>query len=136
MATHPGWPKRSPVIVTLSPVLPSSGETFLTLGPCVAQFWPFFMPEDSAAFAFVLCIPPPGCAIVGVYLLTWVPLLFLCFLASSAAEARLIWQAKASAVRRTIAALTNVVLVLIGHLLFVCKPILSFKVRIRKVRAS
>jgi len=57
-------------------------------------------------------------------------------LPSSAAEARLIWQAKASAVRRTIAALTNVVLVLIGHLLIVCKPILSFKVRIWKVRAS
>src|SRR2546421_12668481 len=65
MLTHPGSPKFSPTIVTLSPVLPSSGVTFLILGVAPEQVRPFVSRDDSEALALLLWIPPPGCAVAG-----------------------------------------------------------------------
>src|SRR5437667_3719440 len=93
MVTHPGLPKRSPVIVTFSPALPSSGTTFLTLGPCWVQLAPFAKPGDLAAWAFVLWIPPLA------FVTACAGLLFRVFLVCSAARVTPIWQAKTSAVK-------------------------------------
>src|SRR5438876_60548 len=60
MLTHPGSPKFSPAIVTLSPVLPSSGVTFLILGVAPEQLRPLVSRGDSEALALLLWIPPPG----------------------------------------------------------------------------
>src|SRR5881296_1335977 len=92
MLTHPGSPKCSPAIVTLSPVLPSSGVTFLILGVAPEQLLPFVSRGDSEALALLLWIPPPGCAVAGASLA-------FSFLDSSAATARPTWPAKANAAR-------------------------------------
>src|SRR3989449_1786136 len=92
MLTHPGSPKFSPATVTLSPVLPSSGVTFLILGVAPEQLRPLVSRGDSEALALLLWIPPPGSAAAGASLA-------FSFLDSSAATARPTWPAKANAAR-------------------------------------
>src|SRR5207244_12095296 len=87
MLTHPGSPKFSPAIVTLSPVLPSSGLIFLILGVAPEQLRPLVNRGDSEALALLLWIPPPGSAAAGASLA-------FSFLDSSAATARPPWQAQ------------------------------------------
>src|SRR5713101_2393205 len=54
MLTQPGWPKCAPVIVTWSPVLPSSGLIFLIFGISPAQLTPCVSRGDSEALALLL----------------------------------------------------------------------------------
>src|SRR5436309_4461774 len=101
--THPGSPKCSPAIVTLSPVLPSSGVTFLILGVAPEQLLPFVSRGDSEALALLLWIPPPGCAVAAEA---------FSFFVSSAATARPTSPTKANTARIPTTRATGVIVMI------------------------
>src|SRR5207249_2238365 len=103
MLTHPGSPKFSPAIVTLSPVLPSSGVTFLILGVAPEQLRPLVNRGDSEALALLLWIPPPGCAVAAEA---------FSFFVSSAATARPTSPTKANTARIPTTRATGVIVMI------------------------